>query len=729
MVQHPGRKSPSIDREPAPGRLAPLRAAVLLAISAAPASVAAATIVVTDAGDGPVTSPSTCTLRQAVMSMNASALSGDCANTGGAFGSYDLIRFAPGIDEIVLADAPNNELHVTAAELSIDAGNGRTVSIRRPADAENPFGLIFADQGPSGGLLLAGLDLRNGTGAHEVQVNVGKYQLTAPSGGAIYASGTLWLDRCTIAQNTAAVGGAVATQGLLIVGGTQIEDNSTILNGAVVGGEAYISNSTIARNSGGTASAGLFDRLDMTNSTVSGNVAQGGGASKYVQGGSALIVGFGGSASRIENSTIACNEGTNASVYVNNAALELKNTIVSSSVAGLCSSSMPYDVNSPTSLAVTGAGNIVRAVRPVVTFADATPLNVDPKLLPLGNNHGYTSTHALATDSPAIDAGVATNLTFDQRITGFPRPVGAGPDIGAFEYGTPFDDGACGAATGRAWPTLPMSTPGLCSVGSPFGINANGPWQWLCGDASGGAQAQCAAPLQTTAILRTDKPYAQITNGLPSTWYVFGEPASLEFSVNGQLPLGRVDFQIGQRITLPDGSWTVLPENVVCDDVLLVAATAHCVLDATFTRRGHFHYDAHFTSDDASYTDADVNGVHVFVDGAPTSAAITATDPGTVVSGIPFFVAAQAVALPPSIATPTGAITVRNLTDGTQCVFDVASAAGCDLMATSAGTKSLQASYSFGTASVPNFLPSTSPMVEWIVGEGPPDLIFADGFD
>lgn len=727
MVQHPGRKSPSIDREPAPGRLAPLRAAVLLAISAAPASVVAATIVVTDAGDGPVTSPSTCTLRQAVMSMNTSTLSGDCANTGGAFGSYDLIRFAPGIDEIVLADAPNNELHVTAAELSIDAGNGRTVSIRRQADAENPFGLIFADQGPSGGLLLAGLDLRNGTGAHEVQVNVGKYQLTAPSGGAIYASGTLWLDRCTIAQNTAAVGGAVATQGLLIVGGTQIEDNSTILNGAVVGGEAYISNSTIARNSGGTASAGLFDRLDMTNSTVSGNVAQGGGASKYVQGGSALIVGFGGSASRIENSTIACNEGTNASVYVNNAALELKNTIVSSSVAGLCSSSMPYDVNSPVALAVTGSGNIVRAVRPVVTFADATPLNVDPKLLPLGNNHGYTSTHALASGSPAIDAGVATNLTFDQRITGFPRPVGAGPDIGAFEYGTPFDDGACGIADSEWLPTLTLATPGLCAVGSPLAITGIGPWDWQCGDASGGIRAGCDAGLRPTATLGFNKPPAGMNHGLIQAQYVFGEPASLELSVNGVQPSGHVDFSTATMVDWTASSWVAQPDEPVCPAVPLVAAAAGCPIGTN--RRGHSYYVARFVSGDPDYTDALSLGVTVYVWAADTSTAIVGADPGTVVSGVPFFVAAQATALPPSIATPTGAITIQNLTDGTQCVFDVATDSGCDLMTTTAGTKSLQASYSFGSASVPNFLPSTSPVVEWIVGQGPPDGIFADDFD
>jgi hypothetical protein len=64
----------------------------------------------------------------------------------------------------------------------------------------------------------------------------------------------------------------------------------------------------------------------------------------------------------------------------------------------------------------------------------ADTINADPKLLPLASNGGRTQTHALATDSPAIDAGNnLAGLASDQRGTPFVRIAGAGPDIGAFE--------------------------------------------------------------------------------------------------------------------------------------------------------------------------------------------------------------------------------------------------------------------------------------------------------
>src|SRR5207248_2510224 len=56
---------------------------------------------------------------------------------------------------------------------------------------------------------------------------------------------------------------------------------------------------------------------------------------------------------------------------------------------------------------------------------------------PLQDNGGPTLTHALLTNSPAIDAGVTNDVPpSDQR--GFPRPAlgkgGLRADIGAYEY-------------------------------------------------------------------------------------------------------------------------------------------------------------------------------------------------------------------------------------------------------------------------------------------------------
>jgi hypothetical protein len=69
------------------------------------------------------------------------------------------------------------------------------------------------------------------------------------------------------------------------------------------------------------------------------------------------------------------------------------------------------------------------------------PFGADLKLGPLADNGGRTQTHALLAGSPAIDAGGnGISAIYDQRGLGFPRTVGAGTDIGAYEFtpaGTP----------------------------------------------------------------------------------------------------------------------------------------------------------------------------------------------------------------------------------------------------------------------------------------------------
>jgi len=80
----------------------------------------------------------------------------------------------------------------------------------------------------------------------------------------------------------------------------------------------------------------------------------------------------------------------------------------------------------------------------LVTFADAnivlaaygasfngSAISAALLLAPLGNYGGRTQTMPPLPGSPAIDAAVSTGLTFDQ--SGFTRPLGLGPDIGAVE--------------------------------------------------------------------------------------------------------------------------------------------------------------------------------------------------------------------------------------------------------------------------------------------------------
>jgi uncharacterized repeat protein (TIGR01451 family) len=111
--------------------------------------------------------------------------------------------------------------------------------------------------------------------------------------------------------------------------------------------------------------------------------------------------------------------------------LSLENTIVANaSSGGNCAylggavSDGGYNLDSATSCDLTSA-------------SDKSSSN--PQLGTLEPNGGQTSTMALASASPAIDAippgtnGCRTTVTTDQR--GVARPQGSGCDIGAYEYG------------------------------------------------------------------------------------------------------------------------------------------------------------------------------------------------------------------------------------------------------------------------------------------------------
>jgi hypothetical protein len=60
-------------------------------------------------------------------------------------------------------------------------------------------------------------------------------------------------------------------------------------------------------------------------------------------------------------------------------------------------------------------------------------LTACPRLGHLSENGGRTQTLPLLLGSPALDVGAANGQSTDQRGTGFPRTVGAGTDIGAYE--------------------------------------------------------------------------------------------------------------------------------------------------------------------------------------------------------------------------------------------------------------------------------------------------------
>jgi hypothetical protein len=268
-------------------------------------------------------------------------------------------------------------------------------------------------------------------------------------GGAIFANGTVYIDRSAITGSTArsvagnSGGGAIWTP-----------DNITLSLASISGNTVSGDGSHYAR--GGGIFAGRF--FTSTYSTISGNIAD--------TGGGLFAVGGGGNRIAIDDSTISTNEsrgfvagilvaaptlslnirsstitgnraafGSGAGVYVAGT-VQVDSSIIAgnSSNDGLDAS----DLHGPAGTNVAGSNDLIIASTLVVP---PDTIQLDPKLGPLQNNGGITATHALLKGSPAIGSGNDLGIwTFDQRVrdangVGFARVVGGSADIGAFEYG------------------------------------------------------------------------------------------------------------------------------------------------------------------------------------------------------------------------------------------------------------------------------------------------------
>ncbi len=228
-------------------------------------------------------------------------------------------------------------------------------------------------------------------------------------GGAIRALTPTVLDAVTISDNQSSVnGGGIVTNSTLTINDSTISSNAA--TGSFGGGISSVSsavvtitNTTISGNSSGMGGFGgginhTGTSLQLTNSTIAGNAAAGQG------GGVSNTTTF-----NATNTIIADNTATGGSpdCYGN--------------LTGIGGGSNLVESTSGCSLGGVATGNVT---------------GQDPALGSLQDNGGPTSTRALGTTSPAINAGSATNCPgADQR--GVTRPQGNACDIGAFELGAP----------------------------------------------------------------------------------------------------------------------------------------------------------------------------------------------------------------------------------------------------------------------------------------------------
>ncbi len=436
-----GQREPLRDASGEPLRidLAGWHAAALQKPRTTPAR-AAATLTVTDCGDGPEPG----TLRNTI----AGAVDGDVVDLRAL--ACSSITLADGVIPIPVENL--SLLGPGADALAIDGAALDRVFI-------HPYAGTFAIDGltvRNGRNRATGFDLAGGGCIAEASYLVLEDSVVSGCyaggegayGGAIYGYG-LTMIRSTLAGNTAygihdsagtaAFGGGAFVYTLELTDSTVSGNRAThreagrasydIGGGIIAIRGSRISGSTIEGNyawgrGGGLATFSL-DAMQVTNSTISGNAAPttaGGGIFARP------LAGLSISSSTITNNVSADGGGLFAGPT---AVPFVSSSILFGNVAAIAGAE---DVAAPSAMLLAGSHNAIGNAGAAGTVElPSDTVRTDPGLLPLAWNGGPTRTHALVAGSPAIDAGDDGGSAFDQRGAGYPRVQGAAADIGAYE--------------------------------------------------------------------------------------------------------------------------------------------------------------------------------------------------------------------------------------------------------------------------------------------------------
>jgi len=307
--------------------------------------------------------------------------------------------------------------------------------------------------------LINDLTITNGLAASAAGIfNAGDLTLTnvavtnnyanVASGGGIRNFGALVLDHVLMSGNTAELNAGaienVSSATLTITDSTFYRNKSLDTTGTASGGAIWnntgctvtVQRSTFDGNSA-PFGGGIFNTGDalFTNVTLTNNK----GTSTLAAGGAAIYNNTPGQL-WLWNVTIAANESTYPAALTNSSNIVvMAHTIVSDNIGGDCNNTGSITIGEHHNLAGDSSCTFM------TDLSDQT--STDPKLLALADNGGPTQTMALASDSPAIDAGGTcmsggAPLLIDQR--GWPRTVDgdvdgtATCDLGAFEAPPPY---------------------------------------------------------------------------------------------------------------------------------------------------------------------------------------------------------------------------------------------------------------------------------------------------
>ena len=435
-----------------------------------------ATFAVTNLLDGPVNAAGELpgSLRQAIFDANQ-APGADDVDLTGVSGVLSLSSGALNITGPVEINGPGQ------ASLTIDSAHAsRIFNIDDPSVSNESFPVTIQGMTLTRGLASGGPG--NGGGAiralGEISLTIANAAVTnsiaGGSGGAVDAY-ELELVNSTVSGNSGGSGGGVSGFSVNITN-SSVENNTATYGpgGGIAGQAVQVLTSTISGNSTAGLGAygggiGAYGNISVTNSTITGNTttgntlygyylsraSHGGGVASYagnitltnstvsgnsVTGGGALGGGLAAFQGAVvaRHSTIAYN--VTGGILAPLGGITLDHTIVAENTGAAQIETLAL-IDAAYSL----LGNIAGLTASQVSGITSGPGNivdVDPLLGQLQNNGGSTATHALLTDSPAIDAGnpaFAAPPALDQRGTGFDRVRdGNGDtvsrvDIGAFE--------------------------------------------------------------------------------------------------------------------------------------------------------------------------------------------------------------------------------------------------------------------------------------------------------
>ena len=365
-------------------------------------------------------------LRQAILSANASALS-------------DVITFSETVTGTIHLGAALPDLQ---GSLTIDGPTARQLTVARASNA--PLFRLFTIAAPAS-VVISDLTISNGVAAEGggilnrgvlslVRVAVVANQANnsfGEGGGGLLNYGTLSLDTCVVRTNRSFnLGGGIRNvDGTLLLQDTIISENIGSAAGGLgnYGGSVTMAGCTVAANfsfDGGGGILNYFGTNRIVNCTISGNT------SRSTTGGAGILASYG--AVFVQFSTITSNFATlNGRGGGIRKEVSAHAFVANSIIAGNTATSgldMFGVIDSGDHNLVGNAGGVTIRGETAHNIYDVNPL-----LLPLGNYGGPTPTHLLRNGSPAIDAA---NLAFapavDQRS--FARPSGASPDIGAVEF-------------------------------------------------------------------------------------------------------------------------------------------------------------------------------------------------------------------------------------------------------------------------------------------------------